>query len=103
MKIVISKDKYGTPIQALALDAVVSAPISGTSARVALPADIELARVVAPVNCYIAFGDDTVTASSTDHAMLTGVEIFRVKEGDTHIACVQLGAVTGNLQISKMV
>jgi hypothetical protein len=103
MQLALSKDLYGVPIQALALDASIKVLISGSSQREILPTLTELVRIAAPANCFIKLGDSTVVATSSDALMLAGVEIFRVPTGSTHIAVLQDTGATGYLSATKMI
>jgi hypothetical protein len=95
----LAKDKFGHPIQALPLGARVEVAISAASARVALPAGTTIVRVAHNNPCYIKFGDNTVTVSAADGHLCPGqgVEIFILTGGETNIAAIQDGAVTGKV------
>lgn len=87
-----------------------SIALAATSARVALPTGSKLIEISASENAYIAFGDNTVTASSTIGAtsrlFVAGVQIVPVpldSSGDphTHIAAIQ-EASGGILQVERV-
>lgn len=60
----------------------VSISFTGSTARIGLPADTRLVELTATENCFIAFGDDTVDASSTIGAVsrlfMAGVQVVPV-------------------------
>lgn len=101
-KFQLTRDKFGEPIQTLSPKDNTNLNIGGSSVRAVIPADAEVVRVAPTVDCYVAFGDSGVVADTGDMNMVTGVEIFRVPEGSTHVAVIQNGAVTGVLSITKM-
>ena len=102
---VIPIDVNGFPIQTLALGTTVTLSVAGTTARVALPAGAsheDIVRVACNTDCYIAFGDSTVEATSSDALFTTGVEAFKVPQNTTHIAAIQVSA-SGNMTITEMI
>lgn len=91
---VLPVDQNSFPINVLKWGDTVVTPISAVSARVALPATInhkDIIRVATSVDCYVALGDSSVTATSSDPLFLAGVEYIQVAPGQTHIAAVRLG------------
>ena len=99
----LPNDVDGRAIQTLALIDRAQLAVGAASARVTLPSGSEVVRVSCDTDCYILFGDNTVTASSsTGHLFTAGVEFFRVVPGDTDIAAIQVSA-SGVMTISKMV
>ena len=102
--ITLTRDIYGNVLQALAPSTNVAVSIGATSLNVALPPGTEVVRLCASCNCFFKFGtDNTVTASGSDPAFMTGSEIFTVPSGITYIAVIQNGAVTGSMSVTKMV
>lgn len=76
--------------------------IGGSSVRVALPSGPQVVRLAATGNCWIKFGDGTVTATTSDTLFPAGVEVVKIPTGVTHIAAIQDGASTGSLSITGM-
>lgn len=101
-KFQLTRDKFGEPIQTLSPKDNTNINIGGSSVRAAIPADAEVVRLAPTSDCYVAFGDSSVDADTSSMNMVTGVEIFRVPAGATHIATIQNGAVTGVLSVTKM-
>lgn len=99
----LPSDQSGREIQALSPTTNGTISIGAASARVAVPAGCDVVRLAASCNCYIKFGDSAVAAAATDHVFPTGAEVMKLPAGVTHIAAIQLGAVTGTLSISAMV
>lgn len=99
--IVLSTDLRGHPIQALSPFENVSLPIGASSNRTALPADAEIVRIAASVDCFFRFGDGTVTTDGSGNIFTKGVEVFRVPPGATHICTIQMTS-GGTMSITKM-
>jgi hypothetical protein len=68
--------------------AVTSLPyLAMVSSTIALPLNVGCVRMHASTNCYVAFGDETVTVSaSTGMFMTKGTELLGLPIGATHIA-----------------
>lgn len=99
----LPKDKNGFAVQVLSLNgnnAALTVP-SGSSDRVALPADSEFVRVACSVDAYIAFGDVTVVASASTPLFPKGVEVIDVPVGVTHLAAFGISA-GGQLSVTRM-
>lgn len=96
-------DQNGVPIQVLAPISSAKVAISGTSARVAIPAGSEVIRVAANGNCYIAFGNSSVVATANDMLFPVGSELFVIPPAATHVAVIQDGAATGSVVVTTMV
>ena len=102
-----------TPVQILKWTGLrTSITTGGTSARVALPTGAEIIELAAIEDCYIAFGDNTIDASTTiadngSRLFIAGVQQVPVPidpatgEPYTHIAAIQR-ATAGILQIEKV-
>jgi len=102
-KALMPKDRNGHPVQVLSLNganAALTVP-SGSSDRVALPADSEFLRIACNVDSYIAFGDNTVAASAVTPLFPKGVELAEVPVGATHIAAFGISA-GGLLSATRM-
>lgn len=99
----LPQDQKGNAVQALAPSTNANVAIGAASANVALPAGAEVVRIAASCNCFINFGNSTITASGTSPVFNAGAEIFKVPVGATHIAVIQNGAVTGTLSATRMV
>lgn len=102
-KALMPKDKNGAPVQVLSLNGpnVALTVPSGSSDRVALPADCEFVRAAVSIDAYIAFGDGTVAASATTPLFPKGVELIEVPVGATHIAAFGISA-GGLLSATRM-
>jgi hypothetical protein len=101
----------GAPLQVVTWSGDrVAIALSGTSARVALPTGSDLVEIAASENCYIAFGDNTVEATSSIGAVsrlfIAGVQVVPVPTDAngaplTHIAALQ-AATGGVLQVERV-
>jgi hypothetical protein len=98
----LPKDQRGESIQALAPSTNVAGTIGAASARVALPASCDVVRVACAADCYVAFGNSAVTASSADALFLKGVEVFRIPTAASHLAFIQVSAA-GAITVTAMV
>ena len=101
---IVPVDQNGFPIQTLGLAATVTLSVAGTSDRVALPPGAsheDIVRVACNTDCYIAFGDVTVVATTNDALFTQGVEAFKVPDGVTHIAAIQESA-SGIMTITEL-
>lgn len=99
----LPKDSSGGSIQALAPDATANVAIGVATARVLLPTGSQIIRVAANAKCFFKMGDVTVVATGSDTMFPVGAELFVVPVGATYIAVIQDGAVTGSLNVTKMV
>jgi hypothetical protein len=92
-------DANANVVQAIELadDAVAIAVGTGTSTDV-LPTGAEIVRIGIDVDCYIKFGDASVTVTlSNGHYFPKGVEVLVVPEAATHMANLSAdGSSTGN-------
>src|SRR5210317_281676 len=93
---IVPVDQNGFPIQTLGLGATTTTiTVSGTSARGALPSGAsheDIVRIACNTDCYIKFGDDTVEATTGDALFTQGVEAFKVPDGVSHVAALQVSA-----------
>lgn len=101
-KPILERDKNGVPIQSLAPEYVANLTIGATSARQLLPDDTKVIRLTADQECWIAFGDSTVVATTAAILFPIGVEIFTVPDTTTYIAVLQKGT-GGSLNVCAMV
>jgi hypothetical protein len=97
------RDSSGNAVQAMTPSTTANVSIGVSSNRVALPAGADIVRLASNAKGYFAFGTSTVTASGSDVMFPIGAELFVVPDGATHIAVIQDGAVTGAMNITKMV
>ncbi len=101
----LPRDKNGQPIQTLAIDAnTASLAVAGASADVALPTGAragDIVRVACNTDCHIAWGDNTITATTSDCLFPAGVEIMRVPAGATNLAAIRVTA-NGTLTINEV-
>ena len=102
---IVPIDQNGFPIQTLGLGtSTVKLTISGTTARGALPAGAsheDIIRIASNTDCHIKFGDDTVEATTDDALFTQGVEAFKVPDGVSHVAAIQVSA-GGIMTINEM-
>lgn len=73
-------------------------PVQAGSSNAALPSG-RMVRLFAMTDCYIAFGDSSVTADSGSLFFAAGTEVMRVPSTATHIAAMRY-ALDGGLYIS---
>ena len=102
---IVPVDQNGFPIQTLGLSpTTVKITVGAASGRVALPpgaAHEDIVRVAGNRDCYIAFGDSTVEATTNDALFTQGVEAFKVPDTATHIAAIQESA-SGIMTITEL-
>jgi len=77
-----------------------STSTSGTSAAVSLN-NAYIVRLHATEDCFVKFGDSTVTASASDMPMDSGIEVFGVPSAATHIAAIQ-SSTSGTLTVTPI-
>ena len=99
-------DQNANPIPVLAPGTSARiASVTTSSNRVSLPGDAaagDIVRVAVSQDCYIAFGDNTVTAAVTDVLMTSGaIEYMVVPDGATDIAAIRV-STDGTLCITEM-
>lgn len=101
----LPQDVDSRPIQVLSPteSSVANLTISGASVKVALPSGAQIVEIASADLCRMAFGDSNVTASSTSRLVPAGVSVYRVPTGASHIACIQVGASSGGVTITKLV
>ncbi len=109
MSTFLPQDSNDNPIPALRLKdgAAHSIAASGTSARnsTAFDADTRVASLYATESVYVAFGDSSVVATSSDHYFPAGVYYDVSIGGDktahnTHIAVLAVGT-SGDVYVSE--
>lgn len=101
-------DSSGRALQSVALAGTpAKITIAASSARVAIPTvhgeTAKVVRLASNGNCYIAFGDNAVAATSDSTLFPQGVEIQTVPKGATHVAAIQDGSATGTFQITAVI
>jgi hypothetical protein len=101
--VTLKNDLFGNPVQALSPSTTANVSIGAASASVALPAGAEIVRLANNAKCFFKFGTSGVTATGSDVMFPVGAELFVVPSTATHIAVIQDGAVTGSLNITKMI
>lgn len=98
------RDTSGGVVQALYPSSTVTLNVSGSSGRVAMTDPISCVRIASTVDCYIKFGNSSVTATASDMLFPAGVEVFAVEDpAITHVAAVLVAATPGVLTATKMV
>ncbi len=80
--------------------AVAPISISGTTARSAA-LTTGLIRIYSTVDCFIKFGDSTVTATTSDH-FIAGGAIYDLNHKTTNFAAITSGG-TGTIYASELV
>lgn len=75
-------------------------PVQAGSTAAALPSGPDL-RLFAMTDCFIAFGDNTVTASNSDTFFAAGTEMLGTPAGTTHIA-VKRYSINGGLYVTGL-
>lgn len=116
----IDRDERGTlvfpgdvPLQVVAWSGKRGAvTTTGASQRITLPANTRCTEIVSLQNCFLAFGDDAVIASSViaddgSRCFLAGQQIVPVprdSSGDlfTHIAVIKATGPGGLFQVEKV-
>lgn len=101
-----SQDANSVPIPVVAPGASARiAAVGATSSRVSLPgaaAAGSIVRVAVTQDCYVAFGTNTVVATTSDVLMTSGaIEYLKVPAGATDIAAIQ-ASTAGTLTITEM-
>lgn len=93
---IVPIDQNGFPIQTLGIPGPsAKITVAGVSARAALPSGVsheDIVRVACNTDCYIKFGDSTVEATTDDALFTQGVEAFKVPDGVSHVAAIQVSA-----------
>jgi len=82
-KPILDRDKNGVPIQSLSPEFVDNMTIGAASSRSLLPVNTRIVRLSANAECWLAFGDSTITATSAGILFPIGVEIFTVPQTAT--------------------
>jgi hypothetical protein len=77
--------------------------IAGGNNRVALPPESEIVEVSASDACRIAFGNASVDATAgTRRIFPSGVCVYKVPPGATHVAVTQVGTSSGFVTVARM-
>jgi hypothetical protein len=74
-------------------------PVQGGSSNIELPSTSTRVRLFSMTDCFINFGDNTVTASDSDMFFEAGTEVLNIPADATHIAAVRY-SLNGGLYIS---
>jgi len=74
---------------------------NGSSDRVALPTTSPIVRIYSPTDCFIVFGDSSVTATTTSMPHDAGAEYYGVPDSATYVAAYGNGG-TGTMIITPM-
>lgn len=93
----------GHIIQILGQGATVTRTFTGTSARVQLASGWKLVELWSDQDCYVLWGDSTVTASATTSRPLTAripIQVI-VSTDNAYIAVIRI-AVSGTLSITNI-
>jgi hypothetical protein len=97
------RDTSGAAVQALLPDSTSVLSVSGSTSRVAMPDSTNLVRIATTIDVYLAFGDGSVTATSSSMLFPAGAEVFNVNKTPwTHVAALMVGATPGPLTATKM-
>ena len=98
------RDNGNAAVQALCPYSTTVLSVSSSSARVALPTNSRVVRLACNQDIHVAFGDNTVTATTNSMLFPFGAEVFNIAPlGATHIAALTTGATPGVLTITIMV
>lgn len=86
-------------------DSHVEGSLGAASARIALPADAPAYLVSADKDCWIQFGDNTVTADNAGQRrlFLRGTEPVRPYAGATYIAFKSVDGSAGVISLTSLV
>lgn len=77
---------------------------SATAATSALPSGLaanEVCRIAATEDCYIAFGDNTVQATTDDYLFPAGVEYVKIPFGASYISALRV-TTSGILSVCEV-
>mgnify|MGYP000494090815 CR=1 FL=1 len=99
---ILGRDGNNSPVQALYPASPVNVTISGVSQLLAIPTGTKFLRVAATGNVYLEFGTSGATATTASVLFPAGTEMFKIVDGVTHVATIQVGAATGILSINRM-
>lgn len=101
----LAVDENSNPIQTLAMtDEVVSVSTTTTSATNLIPnftIGEDVVRVASTTDLYIAFGNASITAGTSDTLFLSGTEYLKVPRGATHFAVRAVGT-SGICTVTRM-
>jgi hypothetical protein len=93
---VVPVDQNGFPIQTLGLgSSTTKIAVGAASQRGPLPSGAsheDIVRIACNTDAYIKFGDSTVEATTSDALFTQGVEAFKVPDGVSHVAALQVSA-----------
>lgn len=97
-------DINGHKVQTLTPKTNIADDVDASSDRALIPVAAtpgEIIRIACNEDCYINFGDVTVTAAATNYLFVAGVEYFRVPEDAGYVAYVRV-ATSGRISITHM-
>jgi hypothetical protein len=93
-KVNLPEDANSNAVQVLTPDVnnTVVGTAAAASSRVALPTASDIVQIVTQQDCWVKFGDVTITAvaaTAGNMLLLGGERVFRVPTGMTHLAFVR--------------
>ena len=96
-------DKNSKPVQALFPASQVAVTVTGTTARTAADFDVDtLAVELTPTeDMYIKFGDSTVTATSSDVLIKSGIVYVYAINGNDRLAAIRV-STNGTLYVTEL-
>jgi|15BtaG_2_1085339.scaffolds.fasta_scaffold03349_2 hypothetical protein len=97
-------DVNGGRIQTLTPKTNIADDVDASSDRVAIPVAAvpgEIIRIACNEDCYINFGNVSVTAAASNYLFVAGVEYFRVPEDAGYVAYVRV-ATSGRISVTHM-
>ncbi|MBU0800763.1 MAG: hypothetical protein KKA05_07135 [Alphaproteobacteria bacterium] len=106
----LPRDAHGNPIPAVRLKSsgAHTVAVSNSTARnsTAFNADTRIISLYATVPVFIKFGDESVTATASDHYYPSGLYYDFAIGGDetahlTHVAVLRVGDTDGSLYVSE--
>lgn len=96
----LPRDLDAQPVQVLSPSSPANVTVGASSNSIVVPSGW-VVRLSSLVDCWVAFGDNTVAATSSDILVPAGTDVFRVPESATHIAVIQ-STSAGILNVCKM-
>lgn len=95
-------DNNGRPIPVLRAATIINTDVDGTTDRTLLGTTAAIFEVAATVDCWLRFGDSTVTVAATTGMFFPkGVAVYSVSEAQTHLAYIDNGT-TGRISITEL-
>tara|TARA_R110000822_G_scaffold68587_1_gene166872 strand:- start:6214 stop:6525 length:312 start_codon:yes stop_codon:yes gene_type:complete len=96
----LPKDSDSVSVQVLSPGTSTNITIGVSSNSLALQSSWVI-RVASLVDCWIAFGNGSVTATTADMLFPAGVETYKVPKGASHIAVIR-NIDAGILNVTRM-